>query len=134
MLKVSKILLAHVEFPFATSVIDGLEVGSNVSNTDSIRATYNPDEYKILKGIRSIPMSILNSDPKHLFYAKNDFDHAKRLAEAIEYNGRIDPLILVVDPDSDLEGPYIMEGIHRLAALHILGKSHFPALVVEAYV
>jgi hypothetical protein len=119
---------ATTEFPIAPAVLDGLQVGSKVNNMGSIASTYSREDYRVLEGIRSIPMTAVDSDPRHLFYAKNDFDHARRLAEEINTNGRIDPLILVVDP----EGPYILEGAHRLGALHMLGKTHFPALVVEA--
>jgi ParB-like chromosome segregation protein Spo0J len=31
------------------------------------------------------------------------------------------------------DGPYVLEGGHRLAALHILGAKHLPALVVISH-
>jgi len=117
---------ASAEYPLAPAEIDGLVVGSKVPNTGSIRSTY--EDYTILPGIRMVPMSDFTSAPHDMFYAKNDIDHARNLSEQIKHNGRIDPLIVVLDDG----GPYVLEGGHRLAALHILGKKAFPALVVVA--
>jgi ParB-like chromosome segregation protein Spo0J len=51
----------------------------------------------------------------------------KKLAEEIKETNEINPLIVVIDN----EGLYVLEGGHRLAALHLLGKKTLPALVVR---
>lgn len=107
----------------AGSVVDGRKVLSNVDNMDSIGSTlYN---YTILNGIRVVSMSEFDG-PKSVFYAKNDFDHSKMLAEKIKESNSISPLIIVIDD----EGPYILEGSHRYVALYYLKAKSFPALIV----
>jgi len=110
----------------AGEVVDGLEVGRDIPNTSSISASLGED-FREVPGIREVSMSDFNSKPTELFYAKDDIDRAKALAEEIKRTGRIDPLIIAIDS----EGPYVLEGGHRMAALSILGKKTFPALVVE---
>lgn len=105
-------------------MVDGLRVGTNISNTDSISASLL--DYEELAGIRAIPISEFKSAPRQLFYAKNDLDYVDRLAGKIKQNGYVDPLIVVVDK----EGPYVLEGGHRLGALHLLGKKEIPAMVI----
>ena len=113
------------EFPVAGPMVDGLTVGDDIDNMSSIWASMY--DYEIEDGIREVPMSLFNTEPRHNFYAKNDFDRCEALAEEIKASGRIDPLIVGVDK----EGPYVLEGGHRLVALHLLGKKAFPALVVK---
>ena len=108
----------------ASSSVSGLKVRSGVPNTSSISASLY--DYEILKNIREFPMKELNSNPKALFYAKNDLDHVRNLAEQIKQSREISPLIIVIDD----EGPYVLEGAHRLGALHIVGVKSFPAMVV----
>jgi hypothetical protein len=112
------------EFPLAGAQVGGLTVGKDIPNLGSIRASV--PEGQVLKGIRELPMSAF-SGPETIFYAANDVARAKKLAEVIKANGRIDPLIIVVEP----AGPYILEGAHRFVALHHLGLKSFPALVVN---
>ncbi len=112
------------EYPVAGPVVDGLEVRSKVPNTDSISATLN--DYKVLKGIREVSMDGFNASPENTYRSKRDQDWSRELAEQIRESQEINPLIVVIDK----EGPYILEGMHRLVALHILGKKKFPALVV----
>jgi hypothetical protein len=112
-------------FEVAGDVVDGLTVGEHVPNTSSIGASFN--DYHVLRGIRSVPMSEFNSSPHDLFYAADDHRRVADLANEIRYNGRIDPLIVAIDNE---EKPYILEGAHRLGALHQLGKREFPAMVV----
>ncbi len=116
---------ASGDLPVAGGSVDGLRVGDNIPNQASIAASF--DDYEILSRIRIVPMSAFDSDPKDLFYAANDFQRVNDLAEAIKRNGWLDPLIVVQDP----EGYYVLEGGHRLGALHVLGKTEFPALVVK---
>jgi len=113
----------YKKYPLAKTNIEGIEVTNNVPNTGSISASlYN---YKILKGIREIPLTDLG-DPKHAFYAANDWKRSKDLSSEIKENKYIDPLIVVIDD----QGPYILEGVHRWVALSYLGIKHIPALVV----
>lgn len=109
-------------------MVDGRTVGDKVSNRASIRASFHSHEYRVARGIREVPMSAFEiTDPQELFYAADDIRRTKRLARDIEASGRIDPLIVVVDD----EGAYVLEGGHRLGALHLLGAYSLPALVVE---
>jgi len=114
------------EYPEAKSSVSGLRVGEQIKNTSSIPATFS--NYKIDKGIRSVPMSAFETtNPQDLFYAKNDLERVNNLAEQIKNNGYIDPLIVAVDES----GPYVLEGAHRLGALHTLGVEDIPAMVVR---
>jgi 8-oxo-dGTP pyrophosphatase MutT (NUDIX family)/GNAT superfamily N-acetyltransferase len=116
---------ASADYPPAKPVVDGLFVRKDVPNTSSIGSSLN--EYEVLKGIRVVPMSAFDSAPSDLFYAKDDMERTGLLAQAIRESNEINPLIVVIDE----KGPYILEGAHRLGALHILGKKEFPALVVR---
>mgnify|MGYP003150302099 CR=1 FL=1 len=106
--------------------MDGLRVTDNVPNLSSISASGTEE---IGGGIREIPLSQFDSDPKDLFYAADDLRKTEALAEKIRTSGDIDPLIVAYDD----KGPYILEGAHRLGALHLLNKKSFPALVVEEF-
>ena len=112
-----------LDLPNAGSIVDGLEVLGDIPNTSSISATLT--DYQVLSGIKEVSMGLFGG-PESVFYAKDDFDRSKRLAEEIRQSGQIKPLIVVVDE----EGPYLLEGAHRFVALHILGKKSFPALIV----
>ena len=116
------------EFPKAGSTVDGRKVGSTISNLGSISATLT--DWEELPGIREISMSDWEADPHKLFYSKSDIDRCKKLAAEIEHSKRIDPLIVVIPSDKDKDGVYVLEGGHRLGALHILKAKSFPALVV----
>lgn len=105
--------------------IDDLDVGKKISNTESISASLF--HYLVLRGIREIKLSDIQvTDPLELFRSKNDRERVSALAHAILESNRIDPLIVVIDA----EGPYVLEGMHRLGALHLLEKKKLPALVV----
>jgi len=117
-----------IRYPLAGSVVSGLQVLDDIPNTASISASFYNDEYQVLKGIREVPLRDFVSDPKKLFYAANDLYWSETLALEIANSESIKPLIVVA---GEKEGPYILEGGHRLAALHILKKSTFPALVVD---
>ncbi len=111
----------------AGDVVDGLVVGEEISNQDSIEASL--EEWEV-DGLRVVQMSeFVSTAPKDLFYSADDRQRVRALAEGIRESGRIDPLIVVYDGDP--EGPYVLEGAHRLGALHELGKTEFPALVVR---
>jgi GNAT superfamily N-acetyltransferase len=89
---------------------------------DSLPASL--DDWEEL-GVRELPYADFSSPDKH-FYDPKDFKRAEQLAAEIKENGEIEPLLVVVDE----EGPYILEGQHRFVALHKLGYTTFPALVV----
>lgn len=113
-------------YPRAGSVVSGLAVSSGqIPNTESISAGFN--EWHELPGIREVPMSDFGSaKPNDNFYAANDIQRSRGLAEEIRNAGWITPLIVAIDN----EGPYILEGGHRFVALGELGVASFPALVV----
>lgn len=114
----------YEKYPLAGDKVSGLTVGSDISNTGSIDGYLS--EYTVLEGVREIPLSDFETNLYKLFYAQDDVDRAKNLAARISENGYIDPLIIILDK----EGVYILEGVHRLAALGILGVESLPALVV----
>lgn len=113
------------EYLLAGPIVSGLQVASEVPNTGSISASLN--EWEELRGIREVPLSDFDAAPSDLFYDKRDLLRVKKLAETIRESGWISPLIVVIDD----EGPYILEGAHRLGALYTLGVPTFPALVVQ---
>lgn len=107
-------------YPLAGPIVSGLEVMDKIDNMSSIRATLN--DYKILPGVREIPMLLfILDDPKV------SSPRIKNLANNIKESGQIMPLIVVFDK----EGPYILEGSHRIDALNLLGVETLPALLVE---
>jgi hypothetical protein len=112
------------EYPLASSSVDGLAVLEDVPNTSSISASLT--DYGVLKSIREVPLADLISDPRSYFYAANDFRRSKELAEQIKHSKQISPIIVVIDK----EGPYVLEGAHRVVALHYLKIKSIPALVV----
>ena len=63
--------------------------------------------------------------PNDLFYAKNDHDRVRHLAEQIKQNKYLDPLLVAMDE----KGPYVLEGGHRLGAAHLLGMKEIPAMI-----
>jgi hypothetical protein len=106
--------------------VGGLEIMEGpIKNTDSIGATF--DESEELPGLREVQLSEFKAAAKDNFYSKDDFDRVDNLAEQIRQSGKIAPLIVAIDA----EGPYVLEGGHRLAALEKLGVKSFPALVVK---
>ena len=114
-----------MRFPRAETYVSGLLVGEDVPNASSIPASLGR-KYRELPGIREVPRRLFQSSPHELFYAADDFRRTIDLARRIKNSGRIDPLIVIIDG----AGPYILEGAHRLGALHLLRKKTFPALVV----
>lgn len=111
------------EYPLAGPELDGLRVTGSVPDQMSICSSL--DNYKVLKGIRAVPMDDFSYGLDN-YYAADDQQRCCELAEEIQFNGYIDPLIVVIDA----QGPYVLEGNHRLVALGLLGKKYFPAKVV----
>lgn len=118
-------------FPRAESRVGNLVVRKEVPNSDSIASSFNDGEYTVLPGVRKVPLALFDSSPNDLFYAADDIARTRKLAEQIRQSGEIDPLIIAYDNDASGR-PYIVEGAHRLGALHLLGVKEFPALVVDA--
>lgn len=111
-------------FPVISSNrIEDLEVKMPVPNMSSI-SSYS-DEYEILPGIRKVEM-FPDSLPTQMFYSRDDIEKSKDLAQEIKNSKWISPLIVGVEDGED----WILEGMHRLAALAILGYKSFPAIVV----
>jgi hypothetical protein len=109
--------------PKVSGELEGREVLSDVPNTSSIAASL--DNYTVLPGIRSVPMSFFGG-PRSFLYSKEGFDRADRIAEQMGQTGKIKPLIVAVDA----EGPYVLEGSHRAVALQKAGAKFMPAMVV----
>jgi predicted RNA binding protein YcfA (HicA-like mRNA interferase family) len=83
--------------------------------------------YEILDGIREIPVSMFSNTS---ISARNqrEHDYLRDLAQEIQTNQSIEPLVVVFDDDPS---PYILEGVHRFDSLiHHLGAQTLPALVV----
>ncbi len=117
---------SQTEYPLAGSLSSELQVLEDVPNTESIHAGFESEnDYVILPGIREIPM--WDGDPHTTFYAANDILRSKELAAEIQQSGMIKPLIVGIDLDGN---DYLIEGVHRFVALHLLGKATFPAVVV----
>ena len=114
-----------VDYPRAGAIVGGLHVRRDVPHTASISASLT--DYEELPGVRVVSMGGWNADPYKTFYDRRDIERAKNLAEQISRSGEISPLIVVVRGDGE---PYILEGVHRLVALHLLGVAEFPAVVV----
>ncbi len=112
------------------SNVSGLAVRKKIPNLGSIESTLS--DFEELPGIREIPLSDFPTVGKDAykatdhFRAVDDINRVSKLADQIKASGEINPLIVVMDKD----GPYILEGGHRLAALHKLGKQTLPAKVV----
>jgi hypothetical protein len=109
--------------------ISGLTVKGSPANMSSIPASLEQG-YRILPGIRKVPMSefTLGKGPTgHGFVTVDDIAKVKALAEQIKTTKTINPLIVV----RDSEGLYVLEGSHRINALHQLGVRSFPAVVVD---
>jgi len=116
-------IASSIKYPKASNIVDGLKVRDKVPNMNSIGASFS--DYEILNGIKELPMSDFGG-PESVFYASNDLERSKELAEEIKNSGEINPLIIAIDE----EGPYILEGAHRFVALYYLNKKKFPAIVV----
>jgi hypothetical protein len=110
--------------PIKNNTIEGLKVRKEVPNIESIASTL--DNYEIMEGVREIPID--EWYPEDTFYDKKDIERSEKLANEIKKSGEINPLIIVTEEGQE---PYILEGLHRLVALHKLGKKSFPAIVVS---
>jgi hypothetical protein len=62
-------------------------------------------------------------------YSVENDKYIEQLTDKIRVSKQISPLIVVIDK----EGPYILEGSHRIDALKRLDAKSFPALIVIDY-
>jgi hypothetical protein len=103
--------------------VGGYHVGEKINNYGSYESS---GISKVLPGIHKVPMSSFETThPNDLFYAKNDHDRVRHLAEQIKQNKYLDPLLVAMDE----KGPYVLEGGHRLGAAHLLGMKEIPAMI-----
>ena len=129
MIKLKTLLLEIVnetdvdkKYPIARNEVDGRIVRKNIDNTSSISSSLT--KYKILPGIREVPMSDFFVTGKH--YSVDGQRKIDQLASQILNSKEISPLIVVIDK----EGPYVLEGATRLDALKTINAKSFPALIV----
>lgn len=106
------------ELPKANGMVDGRFVRDHIPNRSSIDASIANNE--VLPGVRAVALSSFDYVP-----AKPD-KRTLELAAQIAESGELNPLIVGIDAD----GPYIIEGAHRLDALFHLKAKALPALVV----
>lgn len=113
----------NTEYELSNKKCDGLDVIENdIPNLSSIKSSLN--DYKILHGIRNIPVSEFSLSGKS--YSVDGTNRIKKLTNEIQNSNQIKPLIVVIDND----GPYVLEGSHRAEALFLLNKKYIPALIV----
>ena len=113
------------EYAVAKKKVGGLTVRDNVPNTDSIHSSLT--DYEVLDGVKEIPIKEFDAAPRDLFYAADDLAKVRKLTKEIKKTKEINPLIVV----EDAEGLYVLEGAHRLGALHEAGVKNVPAVVVR---
>lgn len=99
------------EFPLAGETVDGRTVRDSIPNQSSIGASLT--DYKVLKGVREIPMSAMDPEYVSSIQKVGLNKRTKALQDAIKESGEINPLIVVQDKD----GLYVLEGSHRYDAL-----------------
>lgn len=131
----SVIRAAKSRYPKISNTVDGRFVLPNVDNKGSI--TSSLDNYKILPGIREVPLSDFQSIRDRQLSGKGEVEHrvsadderkVESLVSKISESNKISPLIVVDDGHPD--GPYVLEGGHRLDAMERLKAKSIPALVV----
>lgn len=94
-----------------------------VSDLNSVIAAL--DDFTIIPGIHNIPLNDWIHDEISLSTTNNIY-HIKELAEQIQYSRKICPLIIGITEI----GPFLLEGVHRLQALYLLGAKTFPSVIV----
>jgi len=105
--------------------VSGLVVREDVPNLDSIGASL--EDYNVLPGIKEVPMSAFDVEGEPSYRNNSERERTLNLAEEINNNKEINPLIVVQDD----QGYYVLEGGHRFDALRELGIQSFPAVVVR---
>lgn len=117
-------LIAHYDqmYPRAGKLVDGRTVLPNIDNMSSIGATLT--DYETLPGVRDFPIHGFGG--KSSYYAADDQRRVVQLAAQIEQSKKISPIIIVEEKN----GPYVLEGGHRISALVELKAKSIPALIV----
>lgn len=108
----------------AGDTVGGYLVREDIPDRSSIGASL--ENYKTL-GLQEVPMTAFDVQGKPQYYSKQTREYTQNLAEQINQNKELNPLIVV----KDKEGYYVLEGGHRFDALRELNAQSFPALVVE---
>ncbi len=111
-------------FKRAGSRVSALIVRNEIDNVGSISSTFDAGRYVVLPAVRAVPLSVFDLEPP----CGRELLRIQSLAQQIQESRSITPLIVVVDE----QGPYILEGAHRVDALFMLRRKYLPALVVVA--
>ena len=109
-------------YPVAGSTVSGLTVRKEIPNQNSISSSL--EDYQILPGVREFPLHGFLG--KKSYYSAQDQAHCDNLARQISQSRQITPIIIVEEKN----GPYILEGGHRVSALVELNIPSVPALIV----
>lgn len=109
-------------YPLAGPSLDGYLVRSQIPNMGSINASLT--DYEILPGVRAFPTEGFAGSSYYCMIG--GVDRCKRLAQEIQQNRELNPLIIV----EEKAGPYVLEGGHRMSAAVDLGIKRVPALIV----
>lgn len=119
----------YTEFFRAGDTVSGLKVRSDVPNMSSVGSSIERPE--ILPGVREVPLSAFRGDisATKTFYDPADIRRVNSLADQIRESKEISPLIVGVNKHG--RNPYVIEGSHRVSALHALGVKSLPAIVVK---
>lgn len=120
---------AKKAYPKAGDTVDGRAVIRKVDNQDSIDAELTDSER--LPGLREVRMDAFQSVREGKAERRPSADDERKVASLVEKitaGKKISGLIVVDDGHPD--GPYVLEGGHRFDALHRMGATSFPALVV----
>ena len=116
-------VIVESRYAAAGEDVSGMNVLENVPNYGSIDASFE-DGYHELPGIREVPIADFILTGRS--YSTETNAKIDSLEDDILGSAEIEPLIVVIDSD----GPYILEGSHRIEALYNLGKKTFPAIVI----
>ena len=110
------------EYPLAGPIVDGRAVRKSIPNTESIGASL--EDYYVMKGVRDFPIHGFGGAES--YYNAADQRHVRALAEQIRASNQVNPVIIV----EERQGPYVLEGGHRISALVELKAKSIPALIV----
>lgn len=109
-------------YPVAGPIVDGNVVREQIPNMGSISASL--DDYEILPKVRVFPIYDFAGCSSYSY--SSGLRKCKELIEQIKYNKELNPLIIVEEKN----GPYVLEGSHRMSACVDLGLKEVPALIV----
>ena len=110
------------EYPVAGPIVDGMKVREQIPNMSSIGSSL--DDYEILPKVRVFPIYDFAGCSNYRY--SSGLKKCKELIEQIKYNKELNPLIIAEEKD----GPYVLEGSHRMSACVDLGLKEVPAIIV----